>query len=79
MTYMTDIGSLSFTYLIEQYRRGLALKYVMETISDSIVAHGDDGIWTHVLSKDALLRRAAELEAIEPALRKKFSIMGHSV
>ncbi len=76
MTYTTDIGSLSFAYLIEQYRRGLALKYVMETISDSIVAHGDDGIWTHVLSKDALLRRAAELEAIEPAFRKKFPLWG---
>lgn len=69
MTNTIDIGSLSLAYLSEQYRRGLALKDVLETIFERTVARGDDGIWTHVLSKDDLFRRAAELEKIEPASR----------
>lgn len=73
---MTDIGNASLTTLSKQYRRGLALKDVIETIFDSIVARGDDGIWTHVLCKDDLLRRAAELEAIEPSSRGSFPLWG---
>jgi allophanate hydrolase len=72
-----SIGSLHLTNLTRQYyTHDLSPRQVIEEILDRITARGDDGIWTYVCSREQLMKRAAELEAIAPEQRANYPLWG---
>ena len=72
-----DMLNLEIQHLRRAYADGqLTPPDVVENIHDRLKTQDEDGVWILVVSKEEMLKRARELEAMDPSDRDCYPLFG---
>ncbi len=72
-----DMLNLEIQHLRRAYADGLLTPPdVVEHIHDRLKAQDGDGVWILVVPREEMLKRACELEAIDPSNRDCYPLFG---
>ena len=72
-----DILNLEIQHLRRAYADGqLTPPDVIEGIQDRLKAQDGDGVWISVVPREEMLKRARELEAMDPSDRERYPLFG---